>query len=243
LNSSTLGQSSAEAGTSESTVDRRLEGWSLLHAGVMIAAALAVTATGMSWPLGACAGLTFAGLIAVHRGAWTAQLVFGWANWVTLLRLSLTLAVSFALHTASGEVLAAVLMGIFALDGVDGWLARRCRLTSQFGAHFDMEADALFVLVATEGLWLRHQTGLWILLPGWLRYVYVVYKAIIPAGAESMPRTKWGRGAFAVLASGIPLAFLFPYPWSSRVVLPGAVLVSLSFGYSFRWTWLRAMKS
>ncbi|MEZ5905593.1 MAG: CDP-alcohol phosphatidyltransferase family protein [Geminicoccaceae bacterium] len=36
-----------------------------------------------------------------------------------------------------------------ALDGVDGWLARRRRETSPFGARFDMVSDTFFTIVLT----------------------------------------------------------------------------------------------
>ena len=34
-----------------------------------------------------------------------------------------------------------------ALDGVDGWVARRTRTVSALGARFDMEVDAFLVLM------------------------------------------------------------------------------------------------
>ena len=40
-----------------------------------------------------------------------------------------------------------------ALDGVDGWLARRSGIASAFGARFDMEIDALLILVLAVLAW------------------------------------------------------------------------------------------
>ena len=40
-----------------------------------------------------------------------------------------------------------------ALDGVDGWLARRRGMSSAFGARFDMEIDALLVQVLAILVW------------------------------------------------------------------------------------------
>jgi phosphatidylglycerophosphate synthase len=36
---------------------------------------------------------------------------------------------------------------LLALDGLDGWLARRFGLASAYGARFDMEVDGFLILV------------------------------------------------------------------------------------------------
>lgn len=73
----------------------------------------------------------------------------GLANIVTSARLGLV-AVLVGLLVA-GNPLPYVVIGIatvaLSLDGVDGFLARRQRLASRFGAGFDMEVDSLFGLV------------------------------------------------------------------------------------------------
>ena len=64
---------------------------------------------------------------------------------------------------SAGVVLGAV---VGALDGVDGWLARRTRLSSAFGARFDMEVDALLILALSTLLWRHGKAGAWVLLAG-----------------------------------------------------------------------------
>ena len=46
-----------------------------------------------------------------------------------------------------------------ALDGVDGWVARRTRTASAFGARFDMETDALLILVLSALVWRVGKAG------------------------------------------------------------------------------------
>src|SRR5207244_10643421 len=45
-----------------------------------------------------------------------------------------------------GWVAAILALAVTALDGVDGWLARRTQMASDFGARFDMEVDALLII-------------------------------------------------------------------------------------------------
>ena len=60
------------------------------------------------------------------------------------------------------------------LDGVDGWLARRSRMASAFGARFDVETDALFVMAMSILVWQHGKAGAWVLLGGMMRYVFVM---------------------------------------------------------------------
>src|SRR6185503_8589303 len=58
-------------------------------------------------------------------------------------------------------------------DGLDGWLARRTRMTSAFGARFDMEIDALLILVLATLTWQFGKAGAWVFFSGLLRYIFV----------------------------------------------------------------------
>jgi len=129
---------------------------------------------------------------------------YGAANRVTLLRGGLV-AVLFALTTEvdagwAAFVIAAVAL---ALDGVDGWLARRLRLASGFGARFDMEVDALALLALTVLVWQHGKAGAWILVAGLLRYGFVAAARIEPRLARPLP-ARWRRkAAFVVVAMAL----------------------------------------
>ena len=47
----------------------------------------------------------------------------------------------------------AICIGILALDGVDGWLARRFGTETAFGGRFDMEVDAGVIAVLSVLAW------------------------------------------------------------------------------------------
>src|SRR5690606_24072879 len=72
---------------------------------------------------------------------------FGPANQVTLSRaLIVALLAGLIGEPADAAIAAAAVAAavmVTVLDGVDGWLARRSRMASGFGARFDVEIDAL----------------------------------------------------------------------------------------------------
>lgn len=60
-----------------------------------------------------------------------------------------------------------------ALDGVDGWLARRTGCDSPFGARFDMESDAALLMLLSVLAWRSGQVGAWVMAIGAMRYAFV----------------------------------------------------------------------
>src|SRR4051794_31124111 len=118
---------------------RRLERWSFGNAVLLGGALVPALWLARPWPIGVAALASFVVLIAQTRRDWTSSAGFGAANVVTSLRLLLVIALGVGLHGAPGLVLAALVLAVLALDGLDGWLARRAGLVSAFGAHFDME--------------------------------------------------------------------------------------------------------
>ena len=71
----------------------------------------------------------------------------------------------------AGSWLVATLTAL--LDAVDGALARRSGLASDFGARFDMETDAAFTLVLCALVLQAGQAGPWVLAAGLMRYAFV----------------------------------------------------------------------
>ncbi|MCZ0930397.1 CDP-alcohol phosphatidyltransferase family protein [Halomonas janggokensis] len=102
--------------------------------------------------------------------------LLGWANRVTLVRAVLVALVAGALanHAFMAAIWLWLAIAILALllDGVDGWVARRTQSASSFGARFDMELDALLIMLLCVGLWFESLGG-WVLLIGGMRYLFV----------------------------------------------------------------------
>ena len=168
---------------------------------------------------------------------------FGPANCVTTLRLML-LALATGLI---GEGMfprvagaAVVLTGIIAtLDGVDGWLARRSRMTSTFGARFDMETDALLIMVLSILVWRHEKAGAWILLGGGMRYGFVAAGWLLLWMAGPLAPTYRAKAAAVghMVGLGVALSPLVPAPFSARVAALTLVALSWSFAIDVGRLW------
>ena len=67
-----------------------------------------------------------------------------------------------------------------ALDGLDGWIARRSKMASPFGARFDVEVDALLIQALAILVWRYDKAGAWVLMSGLLRYLFVIAGWLLP---------------------------------------------------------------
>jgi phosphatidylglycerophosphate synthase len=219
-----------------------LESWSRNNAVLLLCALASALWLGKPWPIGVVAFGSFVALVVGARGAWTPAGRFGAANLVTALRLLLVGALSIALHQAAGGLLAALVLATLVLDGLDGWLARRAGLTSPFGAHFDMEVDALLVLTTSAELFLSGKFGWWILAGGVLRYLYVLCAALWPPRGGSTPRTLLGRSAFLLVVVGQALGLFWAGSAALLAAALGTLAVSLSFALSFFYGYARPAK-
>ena len=157
---------------------------------------------------------------------------FGPANQVTLARGGLV-ALLFGLigdFTAAWPVVV-VASTALALDGVDGWLARRFDVASEFGARFDMETDALLLLVLTVLAWQYGKAGPWILLAGFMRYLFVASSFLLPFLGRSLPPKRRRQTAFVVQAIALIVCIspVVAQPVSGAIALVGLVLLTLSF--------------
>jgi phosphatidylglycerophosphate synthase len=210
-----------------------LQTWTRWHAAVVLGA-LGVALLLDRAAFVAAGGLASLGtLVATNRAAFAPPSRFGWANAVTAFRAVVVWAVGARFHHAPDAALSLVVLGLFALDGLDGWLARRQGTASEFGALFDMETDAYFVLVVELVLYQRGGYGAWILVTGVLRYVYVLVRAFVPARRPDVPRSRFGRLAFTGLALGLFFAFALPGTLGGVAALAGTALVTFSFARSF----------
>ena len=135
-----------------------------------------------------------------------------------------------------------LLAGLAALlDAVDGWLARRAHLASRFGARFDLEIDALLILVLSALAWRWERAGAWILASGAMRYVFVAAMSVRPwLGAPLPPSTR--RKAVCALQVVSLLACLLPIVPAApaqAVAARGLAALTLSFAIDIRWLWRR----
>ena len=117
------------------------------------------------------------------------------------------------------------------LDGVDGWLARRKRMATPFGARFDMEVDALLILVLAILAWRWTKAGAWVLLSGLLRYVFVAAGWMLPWMRGPLAPTRRGRVICVVqiVTLIVAIAPIVPTPLSTLVAGAGLLILAYSF--------------
>src|SRR5262249_59365905 len=107
----------------------------------------------------------------------------GVANCVTLTRAAVTALLWGVIgETVLGSrasaaelewLLVAAAAAALLLDGIDGWIARRSGMASDFGADFDLEVDSLFALALALLVYGTGRIGVWVLTGGLMRYVFV----------------------------------------------------------------------
>lgn len=166
----------------------------------------------------------------------------GAANRVTLLRAWMTCVIAMvalgALPSDSAQWTLIVLATIaLSLDGVDGAIARRRGIASRFGARFDMETDALLVLVLATAVWLSGQVGAWVLLIGAMRYAFVAAGLLRASLRAPLPPSLARRVVCVVqgVALCVALGPIIPRWLASIAVGIALAMLLWSFGRDVWW--------
>ncbi len=167
---------------------------------------------------------------------------FGWANRVTGFRMIWVLSL-IPMILAPGfarDALLLILVGsllALALDGVDGWLARRTGTISRFGARFDMETDALFMLLLAVLLVDIERAGPWVLALGLMRYAFVAAGKVWHWLEHPLPESLRRKAVCVVqvVALIVALAPFWPAAWAPPLLLSALVLLTLSFAVDVVW--------
>jgi phosphatidylglycerophosphate synthase len=159
---------------------------------------------------------------------------FGAANYITTIRAVLTAALAW-LVTMPPSSETAWIAGwtagvVAALDGLDGWLARRTGLASAFGARFDMETDAALLLVLSGLAWRHDKAGVWVLLIGLMRYLFVAAGAIFPW--LTGPLTPTRRGKTVAVVQMVTLAVVLVLPRSVAMIAAATALALLVWSFA-----------
>jgi len=133
----------------------------------------------------------------------------GPANRITLLRSTLVLPVMAvagrpaALDDDARWWIMGVCSITIALDGVDGWVARRTGTSSAFGARWDMELDSFLLMGLSVLVWMDGKVGAWVLLIGTLRYLFVGAGWIWPFLREELPESARRKTACVIQGVGL----------------------------------------
>ena len=167
---------------------------------------------------------------------------FGLANVVTLLRGCFTVLLGAFINepeatSSAAWVLVVVATAVACADALDGMIARSSGLHSAFGARFDMEVDALFILVLCVLVFEQDKAGIWIIAIGAMRYVFVVSGWIIAALGRQLPPSK-RRQTVCVIQVAVLISCLAPVlerPTTTVLVLAALCLLVYSFARDIHW--------
>lgn len=169
---------------------------------------------------------------------------FGVANVVTLLRAGIAALfaglIGHSIPRPEGAWIIAVLAtAALVLDGMDGWLARRSGMASVFGARFDMEVDAFFILILAVLVWQWGKAGAWVILSGAMRYGFVALSYGLPWLNGPLPRRRRRQTVCVIQAIVLGLCLTPPVVPPLSTVLAGAALglLALSFVIDIGWLW------
>lgn len=187
------------------------------------------------------AGFLAGAVVALITAARHLRGSFGAANHVTLFRGALIALVAGLIVTESTPAVLwfaiAVAGSALLLDGVDGSLARRRKLSSPFGARFDMEMDAVSTLVLATLVWHFGKAGVWVIASGLLRYAFVAAAHEWPWLRAPLPPSKRRQTICVVqiCALLVCLAPSVPPAQSERIAALALVLLAASFAIDTLW--------
>ena len=166
---------------------------------------------------------------------------FGPANQITTMRAMLVALVAALIgeprfpNVATSAAAATVVVS--ALDGVDGWLARRHQIASSFGARFDMEIDALLILVLAILVTEFEKAGPWVILSGLLRYIFVGAGKYWPRLRAPLfaSRRRQAVCVVQILALNLAIVPAIQPPLSAAIAAVALAALAWSFLIDTRW--------
>jgi phosphatidylglycerophosphate synthase len=201
-------------------------------------------------PAWACAAVLAAtGAVVLERLAgYHPHPRFGLGNGITLARAggaAVMVALAFEPELVAGRAGWAAFAGaavLLALDGADGWAARRQGTVSAFGARFDMEVDSGLILALAAIAMGLGKAGPWVLGLGLVRYGFVLAGWIWPALARPLPPSDRRRAvcALQVAVLGLLLAPPVVPPWSAVLAAAAFAALAASFAVDVAWLLRRA---
>ena len=157
--------------------------------------------------------------------------MLGLCNGVTLIRAALVALLTGAIFAPDVErwLVFSIASTAFALDGLDGWFARRYGLVSAFGARFDMESDALLGAVLALILLSGGLVGPEVLVLGFMRYGFVALSLFVPKLRGELPESL-RRKTICVIQIATLILLVCP-------LTPAALIYPLTVGVAAMLSW------
>jgi phosphatidylglycerophosphate synthase len=174
--------------------------------------------------------LSLATLIALSYKTWIRlHPAGGYANYVTFGRFILLLFALSMHHALSAPVFVILIIAVMIADGVDGYLARRWKQSTDFGEVFDMEVDAFLALSVAFLIWTSHQAAYWLIVAGALRYIFVVMYWCMGWHHRRRPEMRDAKLIAVVFFLSLLTPFNMKWDYAQWIVAAGSLLVTASF--------------
>lgn len=214
-----------------------------------IAAVLAMAAPAAAWfaasdwrfvvvaliVYGSIVAIAMTGLYAhPHRRLGVANMITGFRAGLTALVAATVVEVD-RLGPDGDErfawALVCVVVVTLALDGVDGFAARYHGTLSDFGERFDMEIDALMILVLSLLAYASGKAGLFVILLGAMRYGYLAIHALFPRLSRTLQPSVLRKAVcvFQIVALCAVMTPVIRPPYSDAIALAALALLTVSF--------------
>ncbi|WP_303289412.1 CDP-alcohol phosphatidyltransferase family protein [Marinobacter sp. SS5-14b] len=198
--------------------------------------------------------LMAAGVLFLVQGGlilacWPAARPFGWANRTTLLRSVLVIPLvawaPFLSSSGSADLwfYAVACFVALVLDGVDGKVARATGSHSDFGARFDMELDALFILGLCFAMIALDKAGAWVLTLGLMRYFFIAASSMFHWLNHPLPDSFRRKTVCVWQVVTLMIAIIPPIPsgFANLTLAIALLLLVWSFYLDVRWLYARRL--
>ena len=198
---------------------------------------------------GMSVSLVLFGTIAVVAGYGLSEHpinTLGTANIVTTMRAGMIAFLASCIAqpevlNAYGWVFFSVASLAFALDGIDGFFARRDGTATPYGARYDMEIDALFGAVLSLIVLAAGIAGPLILILGFLRYIFVLAGYALPWLNGSLPESMRRKGVCVIQIAAL-IALICPViPTSLQMTIMLTGTAALVWSFAIDTLWLKRM--
>jgi len=168
----------------------------------------------------------------------------GPANRITLVRGILLLPLTAlllhprALDTTGRWLVVGVGTAVMILDGFDGWVARRSGTETRFGARFDMETDAFLMLALSTMVWVEDRAGVWVLLIGGMRYLFVAAGQLLTRLREPLFPSLRRKVVCVIQGVGLLVCLGPIIPALVATWVAAAALAALTWSFGADTVWL-----
>ena len=213
--------------------------WDIIHALLMIMGTLISIQSSSTIGLVLLAAASFAYYTTLNTGPAFAYKPFRtYANWITAGRLLILMVMMAVWPQIQHVYLVVGLIVIVLLDRVDGHVARRYKQESSWGRACDVEVDSLYVLFCCIYLYLNQIAPVWIVIPGLMRYSYIIILKIINPSVQKERKNKIASYVAGIFFISLLWSIAYTSAVQHIVLIVSSALIVLSFLISYYYLWI-----